>query len=438
MGWVPQSGETVIDKSGTHYVLGSEIGRGGEGTVFATQAEGAAVKIITESATSRDELENRISRVTRLPVLDLPVAVPRYVLSGSEVGYSMTLLTGMTSLNELILPSTTSPFTESWYRDTGGLKKRLLIIEALSEVIGALHARGLVYCDLSANNVLISQSLMRSKLFLIDLDNLRYSTEKPRRIWTAPFSAPEQHEKGASRYTDDFSLSILAFSILTGCNPFYGQALDEASPEDYEGLPYALNAPWIDDPSDKSNRWTACIDRKIVISPRMYGLFERSFTLGRFKPEIRSSALEFAAAARSASHAIYECEDCGWCNYVTSNSCESCGLESTNKVIRVMREFEGTLTPFEVCPIIVLDPSRPCEVKGLTLGFTDSSANPVLVVKSVADKFEIELFSDEIHFEEFPIRKRIEIKLDAPLIIGRKNRSDLVLKLEIVGGPNAN
>ena len=108
MGWVPQSGDTVIDKSGTHYVLGSEIGRGGEGTVFATQAEGAAVKIITESATSRDELENRISRVTRLPVLDLPVAVPRYVLSGSEVGYSMTLLTGMTSLNELILPSTTS------------------------------------------------------------------------------------------------------------------------------------------------------------------------------------------------------------------------------------------------------------------------------------------------------------------------------------------
>ena len=47
MGWVPQSGDTVIDKSGTHYVLGSEIGRGGEGTVFATQAEGAAVKIIT-------------------------------------------------------------------------------------------------------------------------------------------------------------------------------------------------------------------------------------------------------------------------------------------------------------------------------------------------------------------------------------------------------
>jgi hypothetical protein len=107
-------------------------------------------------------------------------------------------------------------------------------------------------------------------------------------------------------------------------------------------------------------------------------------------------------------------------------------------MIRVMREFEGTLTPFEVCPIIVLDPSRTCEIKGLTLGFTDSSANPFLVVKSVADKFQIELFSDDIHFEEFPVRRRIEIELDDLLIIGRKNRSDLVFKLENVGGPNAN
>ena len=438
MGWVPQSGDTVIDKSGTHYVLGLEIGSGGQGTVFATQAEGAAVKIIAGSATSRDELEKQISRVTQLPVLDLPVAVPRYVLSGSEVGYSMTLLTGMTSLNELILPSTTSPFTESWYRDTGGLKKRLLIIEALSEVIGALHTRGLVYCDLSANNVLISQSLNRSKLFLIDLDNLQYSNEKPRRIGTPPFMAPEQYEKGASRYSDDFSLAILAFSILTGCNPFYGQALDQASPEDYKDHAWAFNAPWIDDPNDESNRWAACIDRRIVISPRMNGLFERSFMQGRFEAEFRSSAMEFASAARSAIHALYECKDCEWSNYVTSKTCESCGLESPNKVIRVMREFEGTLTPFEVCPMIVLNPNQPCEVKGLALGFTDSSTNPYFTVRSVANKIEIELFSDVLHFYDFPVRRRIEIKQDDPLIISRKNRSDLVFKLENVGGPNAN
>jgi len=438
MGWVPQPGDTVIDKSGTHYVLGSEIGSGGQGTVFATQAEGAAVKIISGSETSRDELEKQISRVTRMPVLDLPVAVPRYVLSGSEVGYSMTLLTGMTSLNDLILASTTSPFTESWYRNTGGLKKRLLIIEALSEVIGALHARGLVYCDLSANNVLISQSLKRSKLFLIDLDNLQYSNDKPRRIGTAPYMAPELYEKGASRYSDDFSLAVLAFSILTGCNPFYGQALDQSSPEDYKNLPWALIAPWIDDPNDESNRWNACIDRRIVISPRMNDLFERSFIQGRFEAEFRSSALEFASAARSAIHALYECKNCEWPNFVTSKNCKSCGLESSNKAIRIMREFEGMLTPFEVCPIIVLDPSRPCEVKGLTLGFTDSSANPYFTVRSVANKFEIELFSDEVTFKEFPVRRRVEIKLDSPLIICRKNRSDLVFKLENVGGPNAN
>ena len=116
MASLPQEGDTVIDKSGTNFILGKEIGRGGEGAVFATQAEGAAVKIINPTSTTREDLENRILRVTRLPVLDLPVTIPRYVLTGSEIGYSMTLVTGMTSLSELVLPSVLSPFTKSWYQ----------------------------------------------------------------------------------------------------------------------------------------------------------------------------------------------------------------------------------------------------------------------------------------------------------------------------------
>lgn len=194
-----------------HFVLGAEIGRGGEGTVFATQAGGAAVKIIDNSSVTREYLEKRISQVTRLPVLDLPVAIPRSVLTGSKIGYSMTLVTGMVSLSDLILPSVSSPFTESWYRESGGIRKRLLVLEALAEVISSLHARGLVYSDLSANNVLVSKSIERSQLFLIDLDNLRYSTESPRRIWTSPY--PRQSNQTLVRVNPPMTF-VLRFLFL--------------------------------------------------------------------------------------------------------------------------------------------------------------------------------------------------------------------------------
>ena len=426
MGWLPQEGDTVVDKSGTNFVLGKERGRGGEGIVFATQAEGAAVKIITGTSTTREDLENRILRVTRLPVLDLPVAIPRYVLTGSDIGYSMTLVTGMTSLSELVLPSVLSPFTKSWYQETGGLKKRLMVVEALAEVIGSLHARGLVYCDLSANNVLISESIERSRLFLIDLDNLQYSTEPPRRIWTAPYSAPEQSDTGASQSTDDFSLAILVFSILTGSNPFYGQALDKAFPEDYMNLPFAKSAPWIDDPYDMSNKWDSCIERRIVFSPMMYELCHQTFTLGRFETSSRHSAPEYAIAARRARHALYRCAECGWDNYVSSEHCESCGCITDLQVVKVFRCFDGSLQAFDLCPLIVLDPQQDCEVRGLTLGLSGTAEAICLLIRSNSGKHEVEIQDARLQFENFPNRTKIEISANGELVIARKNRVSLV------------
>lgn len=429
-----QTGDTVIDKFGMHFVLGVEIGRGGEGTVFATQAEGAAVKIISSSSTKREDLENRISRVTRLPVSDLPVAIPRSLLTGSEVGYSMTLVTGMTSLSDLILPSVSSPFTQSWYRESGGIRKRLLVLEALAEVISSLHARGLVYSDLSANNVLISKSIERSQLFLIDLDNLRYSTESPRRIWTSPYSAPEQSDSGASQSTDDFCLAILAFCILTGCNPFYGQVLDNASPDDYENLPFAKSAPWIDDPSDRSNQWSSCIDRRLVISPLFYKLLSETFTIGRFQPKSRHSAPEYAIAARRALHALYKCKECGWDNYVSSPQCESCGRTRELQVARVFYEFDGLLQPFDLCPLLVLDDLRDCEVRGLTLGLLEASEAPCLLIRKGIKGYQVELCTKDLQFLDFPTRAKVDIDSNENLAVVRKNRPMLVFKFEKLSG----
>lgn len=429
MGWVPRAGDIVVDRSGMRFELDREIGGGTQGTVFATKAEGAAVKILNPRQVSREAIESQILKVARLPILDLPVAQPKNILIESVIGYSMNWLTAMKPISSLFLDST-APFSEKWYRDGGGLKKRLKIIESLAEVISSLHARGLVYCDLSGANVLISESSARSQLFLIDLDNLKYSSEIKSIIGTPQYSAPEQFQTGASQLTDDFSLAILAFSVLTGCNPFYGNVLDGKSPDEYQRVPHASLAPWIDDSEDASNRWEKGIDRNLVVSTRFIELFKKSFELGRFNPESRSIAAEFAVAARSARHSVYRCVTCSWDNFLQNKKCESCGTTLQSDYVRLFSANGDRLESFSCCPAVVLDEPAGCDLPGHALGLIENQQKTALTFRKNKKRYEVEIFSKQLSFEGLGDRRRCELNFESPIVIERKNRLPILLKLE--------
>lgn len=353
MGWIPQPGDSVVDSSGITYVLNRLIGEGGQGVVYTTEAEGVAVKISTAASIDAQRIEERISSVMRLPVGDLPVALPRSILP-SAVGYAMTMLTGMNSVGDLTRPIGAS-FDQDWYVATGGLRKRLAVIEALGDVINRLHTRGLVYGDLSANNVLVSASPDKWRLFLIDLDNVQPADQKPRRIFTAPYAAPEQNE-GATVASDRFSMAAVAFAVLTGSNPFYGEMLDLLSPEDLASKPFALRAPFIDHPNDGSNRFAHVIDRSLVISPSMNRLLETTFVAGRFEPSRRIDANTIAMAALRARHALIQCSDCGWDNFLPLHAvCGSCGHPLPSRVIRIGVLEGDAWRPYAPCPMTVAD-----------------------------------------------------------------------------------
>jgi len=436
LGWAPQTGNKVVDRNGVWFKLAGEIGHGGEGIVFATEAEGAAVKIITSqnAVLRRPELEQQLKRVARLALDDLPVAMPRQLLDGDVVGYTMNLLTGMTTLGSLTLPSLTSPFDELWYRESGGLSKRLSVIETLGELIAGLHGRGLVYGDLSANNVLISESNDRSRVFLIDLDNLRLSSDPKRKIWTPDYSAPEQADDGASQQTDLFSLAIIAFSVLCGNNPHYGETLDSLSPDQYQDSPFSSLVPWVDDMLDDSNRWTSGIDRSLVISPLLDRLLHRTFSDGRYKPDVRPSGSSFSVAARRARYAVAKCQNCDWENYINAGNCASCGTKVQSRIIRLSVLRDGSAYPHEICPVVTLPATGGVSVSAAALGLNSRSDLEGVFIDSRRDILRLRIRHKDLKILGGKDVQSADITSDKPVVIERRTGESILFNVEEFGG----
>lgn len=435
MGHELGTGETVVDESGTHFVLAQLIGEGGQGKVFATTAEGVAVKIIAggESRGRRSVHEERIGRVARMPVADLPVAAPRFVLVGDAVGYTMTLLTGMTSLSELCRMMG-EPFDQSWYVGGGGLLKRLSVVESLAELIGTLHGRGLIYCDFSTNNVLVSASPDRARVFLIDLDNLRNVADPPSgRIFTPPFAAPENQTGFPSQASDAFAFAALAFSVLTATNPFYGALLDGMAPDRLDETPFSALAPWIDDPNDSRNRWPHAVPRELTVSPRLRNLFELTFTAGLSSPSLRTPASAFAIAARRARYAVRRCPECCWDNYVGRTNCASCGEVLAGFQLRLYVEGASQVVPFDLCPVVVVNRREVTEVSAAALGFFEKTTVPGLRVRCTGDRWSVELIHDALTFGQNVASKAKDLGAREPLRLFRRNRLALQIRLEQIG-----
>ena len=86
--------DTVTSAHGTRYHLGRELGRGGEGAVFAVDGGRLAVKLLRDrSPRSRDRLRDRLAMVGRLPLEGLAVARPLEQLRPPHTGYLMELFT---------------------------------------------------------------------------------------------------------------------------------------------------------------------------------------------------------------------------------------------------------------------------------------------------------------------------------------------------------
>jgi|GEM_PF-642316 len=325
---------TVTDERGTRLTLGEYLGGGGQGDVFAAKEGRLAIKIIRPGSNiSADLLRRRLERVRRLDLQGLPLARPETVLRPPHIGYTMPLVSGTRALASLIRPGRDDHSPAQWFLNSGGLKGRLRVLAMLARVLHQLHTRGVVYGDLSAENVRISgDPLDDISLHLIDCDNLRVeSSPDPTCLYTPGYAAPEliANRSGANTLSDLHAFAVLAHECLTGVHPFLGDVVLGGAPENEERA-YAGEFPWIDDPIDRSNTCTTGVPRTRVVSEVTRELFTRAFGPGRIDPVARPRLAEWIDVLEQASDMVLRCPapscratyfgardepECPWCGH---------------------------------------------------------------------------------------------------------------------------
>lgn len=335
---------TVTSIHGNRYRLGREIGRGGQGAVFAVEGEVLAVKLLWDrSERAPERLRDQLAMVGRLPLEDLAVARPLEQLRAPHVGYLMELFTGMVPLRSLMRPPQDVDSVVRWYFQGGGLRRRLRVLARAAEVLAELHGRGLVYVDPAPDNVFVSEAADAWEVRLIDTDNLRPSTSPGRALFTPGYGAPEivRGTGAATSLSDAHAFAVLAFETLTLTHPLLGDMVQRGEPE-LEDRALAGELPWVDDPDDDRNRASTGIPRDLILSDNLRDIFEKTFGAGRNDPTARPGVARWAEYLHRAADRTLVCRACGGTFYFNRDACPWC---------------DERRPPFVIAAVLLWDPA---------------------------------------------------------------------------------
>ena len=329
-------GEIVYDQDGRSYELVAHIGGGGQGRIYTTTKSDVLVKVFNLSSANPVE---SVQRVRRMPFAGLSVTPPMSILE-SRPGYTLKFQNDMTVARNLRFAGHRVHPKDFWM-DSGGLSRRLSLAMRAALVVEQLHARGVVYGDLNNVNVMVSDDSEHDAVTIIDLDNAAYSGTPPSGWYTPWFSAPEvANGDDTSFASDDFSLAILVFELITMVHPFYSGKRAMGAPvggaDDRAGQRCLL--PSSIDPNDDSNRcdsYPVSTAERLIAEPLM-ALLRRSLGKGRTNPRARATAAELRAATFACFADVVVCEDCGWSyGYSLARTCPDCGHDSPTVEIRL-------------------------------------------------------------------------------------------------------
>lgn len=342
--------------NGKEYTLGAKLGGGKEGSVFdLVEKKGAVVKIINDSTMSkiqRNELYAHLKWLYNLgrqadkKELRQYMALPLGLLD-DELGYAMLKAGEHDPLNKYItVPEIDGEF-DTWYREKYTLKKRYQIIVNLFDALRKIHLSGLIFTDLSPNNIMVHQK--QNQIVFIDTDNTRKRTDSYLSVLGTPgYMAPEVYRKpdmklakennidpkllaNSGRITtesDIFSAAVIAFQLLALWHPFIGDEIEEGTPEDEERA-LEIKTDYIFKAGTSNTCSYALVPQfEELTTPEIRRLFERTFVDGKDQPALRPTAEEFLEAFQNAFDMIVECPSCGFSRIYApgeTNLCIGCG-----------------------------------------------------------------------------------------------------------------
>ena len=436
----------VIDSYRNSYEILSEIGRGSQGTTYLLKGGKYIAKLFNNVA-DPTELKAKINFLKRLNLDKECFALPLEEITQPKIGYLSEFASGMEPLTSLKL-SNHSENLQEWFIATGGLIKRLQVLTKLAERIRTLHSKGLIYCDLSPNNVFVSSGDKNNHVFLVDMDNLRYKTSIIHNIFTPFYAAPELVNRisANSMESDCFSFAVIAYELLTLNHPLIGDYVNDGEPE-LEELALSGKLPWVDHSTDRLNTRTSGIPSHFFITECLKGLFKRTFEEGLNNPMKRPTISEWCDGLTKAINEVIKCPECN-IHYPLNNTghCPFCkGISDSvvkiqmkrwelvpryeKKTNKVIEQFGLSQMFFEE---IIIDKSTTKHIKKSHFLLPGNPNDPIMKIKVIESEgeeklieltpkditFYVALDGQEVFFTDKPKKIRITGKRHRELVIG--------------------
>lgn len=368
----------LVDENGLRYEIDEEkkYGAGGQGEVYRVQDnDKIAIKVKASPNPSSvrdagnkgldsydDEHYEAYARKIRYiqslnAVYEIDhIAAPLALIQKPYCGYVMRFMSRMESIGQQMKKTQENLLSERGKNNS--LAKKLRVLAKLAAILCDLRAHGLVYCDISPANVFVSIESSSNEVWLIDLDNLRYSGTSGQAIGTPRYRAPEiaNEEQANTFYSDAYSFALLAYEYLVMASPFFGamslkakneDLWDESEPDtaadDFDTLAEKGKIPYVYEGTQNARIEQSGIPLDYVMTETLRDLFLRTFNeTGRKNPAARPSVKEWKDAFEDAYYRVSGCSN-GHAHL--GNTCLWCEKEKKENTNRYF-----VLTVEDVCP----------------------------------------------------------------------------------------
>ena len=314
--------QQVIDESGAVHTLWKKIGAGGQGEVWLAEGGRRIVKLL-HPRSDAETLRRQFAFVRRLDLAGLHVARPIAVLKPPHVGYVAEFLGDMVSIKALM----EAPGSEllRWHIDSGGLRRRLRLLAHAGDALLGLHGRGVVYADVSHNNVFVSGPTHAFEAWLIDLDNLSHESDPRRATYTPGYGAPEvvAGSAGCTSLSDAWAFAVLVWHTLTLTHPFIGDLVSDGEAE-LEEEAFAGRLPWVGHSTDDRNRCSTGLPADLVLAGKLMDLARKTFEEGVSDRKRRTSVSDWVDRLHAAADQTVACPECSGTYFVTEATCPWC------------------------------------------------------------------------------------------------------------------
>lgn len=317
----------IIDSNDNRYEVESIIGEGAQGYVLKLKGGKHVAKLVrkgfetTEKSSWIDFLkkENLNKDLFGKPVAK--IVQPR-------LGYIAEFASGMEAIKVLRSFGLSGKEFKKWFIETGGLRRRIVVLRNLAKSLRYLHSKGLVYADLSMNNVFISELGRGDNVFLIDTDNITYKSSVLNSIYTPMYGAPEvvTFKQPNSIESDCYAFAVIAYEILTQSHPLIGDYVDNGDPE-LEEKALRGELPWVDHSKDKINSRSTGFSSKTMMSDGLFELFRTTFEDGLNNPSNRPSMGIWCDEFERLSNTLIKCSTKSCVDYYVyqDDGCPFCG-----------------------------------------------------------------------------------------------------------------